>query len=219
MILSLSHKFLFIHVYKVAGTSIVRALGGADVRHLVRILAPENQGPFLASQGIDPRFMTMHDHSFAKDVQGVIDPALFKRLFKFGFVRNPWDLQLSLYRFNVEKPHVRNADLDFSSFENYILCTPDAPLPHGVQKRFLFDTDGTQVVDFVGRYENLKADFSEVCQRIGIESISLGHANATKHGPWASYYTREMFEHERKRCAVDIATFGYSDDPAAYGIK
>ena len=218
VILSLSHKFLFIHVYKVAGTSIVRALGGADVRREVRLLAPENQGPFLAGLGIDPRVAALQDHTFARDLRPLIDPTLFRRLFKFGFVRNPWDLQLSLYRFNVEKPHVRNADLDFSTFERYIMCTPKDTLPHGVQKRFLFDTDGAQIVDFIGRYENLTADFAEVCRRIGIEPIELPHHNATSHGPWASYYTREMFEHERKRMAVDVETFGYPDDPAFYGI-
>ncbi len=218
MILSLSHKFLFIHVYKVTGTSIVHALGGSDVRQAVRTLPPEKKSLYLRSNGLDPSVLNMSDHAFAKEVRNVMDPSVFNQLYKFGFVRNPWDMQLLLYKYNLACPQHRNAVGDFSSFERFIMSASDDAFPSGQQKRFLFDDDGKQLVDFIGRYESLEDDFRSVCTSIGVGDIVLEHRNATTHAPWATYYTRETFEKVRRGAVADIAAFGYDADPAAYAI-
>lgn len=219
MILSLSHNFLFIHVYKSAGTSIVRALGHLDFRKALEGVSPEDRSRFLANEGIAPEVLSLPGHAFAKHVRDGLSPDVFKRLYKVAFVRNPWDLQLSLYNYNLKLPHLQRKDRDFSSFESFIMSTSTTEFPTGQQRRFLIDDDGTPLVDFVGRFENLEADFRTVCRQIGMDHVQLEHHNATRHDHWSTYYTREMFEHERQRAAADIAAFGYDPDPSSYAIS
>jgi hypothetical protein len=45
------------------------------------------------------------------------------------------------------------------------------------QYDFLFDEQGRLLVDFVGRYESLQADFDTVCARLGIPPTPLPHEN------------------------------------------
>lgn len=218
MILSLTHKFLFIHVYKVAGTSIVQAFGNKDIRKILGKEHPRTMDLFLRCSGVNPRFVWMHDHALAKDLRSMMRAQTFNSLYKVGFVRNPWDLQLSLYKYNIKYPKLQVAKQDFSSFERFIMSAADDEFPMGQQKRFLFDDEGTQLVDFVGRYENLENDLRKMCRRIGLEDTELGHHNATEHAHWSTYYTREMFDKVRRHAKADIAAFGYADDPAAYAI-
>ncbi len=218
MILSLTEKFLFIHVYKVAGTSIVQALGKTDFRHTLRKLLPKTTSLYLRCLGINPRALWMHDHALAKDVRAMMRMSVFESLFKVGFVRNPWDLQVSLYNYNLRNPKARHAGRDLTSFESFIKSAPENEFPLGQQKRFLFDDTGAQLVDFIGRYETLNDDFRKVCSAIGLEDAELKHWNATEHAPWQTYYTPELFEIVRLYAQADIAAFGYADDPAAYAI-
>jgi hypothetical protein len=218
MILSLLHKFLFIHVYKVAGTSIVQALGKTDIRKTLGKDHPKTMCLFLRCSGVNPRFVWMPDHALAKNVRPMMRERTFNSLFKVGFVRNPWDLQLSLYKYNLKYPRLQIAGRDFSSFENFLMSAPDDEFPMGQQKRFLFDDDGAQLVDFIGRFENLHEDFRAMCREIGLEDTKLEHHNATEHAHWSTYYSRKMFEKVRRHARADIAAFGYADDPAAYAI-
>ena len=45
------------------------------------------------------------------------------------------------------------------------------------QHDFLYDEAGRLLVDFVGRFERLQADFDVVCARVGIPSTPLPRAN------------------------------------------
>ncbi len=218
MILSLTHKFLFIHVYKVAGTSIVQALGRTDVRKVLGKEHPKTTSLYLRCSGVNPRFVWMEDHALAKNVRPMMRRQTFDSLYKVGFVRNPWDLQLSLYKYNIKYPQFQHARRDFSSFERFIMSAPEDEFPDGQQKRFLFDDDGSQLVDFIGRYENLAADFRKVCREIGMEDTELEHHNATEHAHWSTYYTPAMFDKVRRQARADIAAFGYAEDPSAYAI-
>lgn len=47
------------------------------------------------------------------------------------------------------------------------------------QTQMLYGDDGNLLVDFVGKFENLQADFDEVCTRLGIESSALPHVNSS----------------------------------------
>ena len=218
MILSLSRKFLFVHVYKVAGTSITRALSCFDFRRELHPAYPLSAKLLLSRSGINPRAIWMHGHALAKEVRDMMRPAVYNGLYKVGFVRNPWDLQLSLYKYNLKYPAYRNTKRDFGSFERFIMSAPEGEYPLGQQKRFLFDDSGHQLVDFVGRYERLDEDLRKMCSAIGLEHTKLAHHNATSQAHWPSHYTREMFEKVRRYVAPDIEAFGYSDDPAAYAI-
>lgn len=215
-------RFLFVHVYKAAGMSVEKALKPFDVRAALAGYEPADQRRMLEGLGFNPAILDMQRHVTAADIRDAIGAALFAKLFKFAFVRNPWDLQLSLYHFNLKHPEFAGdgAALKARDFEEFILGRKKANRhPLGQQKRFILDQDGAPLVDFVGRFETLAADFAHIGDRINVRGLTLDHINRTEHKPWQQSYTRQMFDAVREVHAPDIEYFGYADDPAAYGIS
>ena len=206
MILSNARQFAFIHVIKVAGMSIEKALLPYDVHN--------------EAGHVPPAMLGLKRHTTALELRDIIGAETFARLFKFAFVRNPWDFELSLYEFNrthPEFPAYQNV-IKFANFEDYMMARKPDTKPKGAQLRYIADDANKVIVDYVGRFENLAADFAGVCAKIGVPGNGLEKINATVHKPWQAYYTPAMFDLVRQMDAVDIAAFGYSDKPGDYGL-
>ncbi len=220
MVISYMRRFLFVHVYKAAGMSVEKALKPFDVRSGLAGYAPDDQRRMLESLGFNPAILDMQRHTSAAEIRDALGNELFGKLFKFAFVRNPWDLQLSLYHFALKHPEFSGdgAALRAKDFEDFILNRKTTRHPLGQQKRFVLDRDGAPLMDFVGRFETLAADFGQICARINARGLTLEHINRTEHKPWQQSYTLRMFDAVRETHAPDIEYFGYSEDPAAYGI-
>jgi hypothetical protein len=80
------------------------------------------------------------------------------------------------------------------------------------QSNSVYDMDDRVIVDYVGRYETLEADFDEIMRRVGLD-LHLPHLNRTEHRDYRSYYSAETRERVGELWAVDIENFGYSFDP------
>lgn len=96
-----------------------------------------------------------------------LGPARFRRFFKFGFVRNPWDRFYSAYRFLVKggftsgDPRFRDTVLRrYTSFADFA----EQWLPQAYWVLF----QGRVALDFVGRFENLARDYSRAARRLGV---------------------------------------------------
>ena len=66
------------------------------------------------------------------------------------------------------------------------------------------------MVDFVGRFENLTADFRSVCQTIGVSATLPAFKRTVLD--YRGYYTDRTAELVADRFARDIAKFGYVFD-------
>jgi hypothetical protein len=210
MQISHSHRFIFVHIFKTAGTSMRAALepytqtpGTRLWRRVRRRLGCPAPEPFPQLSG----------HSRAAEICEVVPADVFKNYFKFGFVRNPWDWQVSWYHFIVQnrEHHEHEAVTRLGSFSDFLRWRIDHPVWH--QKDFIADEDGREIVDFVGKFENVEADFAHVCAvaRVGAQ---LPHLNQSRHADYRKYYSdraRLLLEQYSK---VDIEYFGYSFDPA-----
>ena len=104
MVISFMRRFLFVHIYKAAGMSIEQALKSYDVRSGLLGHPLAEQERLLQALGVNPAILGMQRHVFAAEIRDTLGQDLFNKLFKFAFVRNPWDLQLSLYHFNIAHP-------------------------------------------------------------------------------------------------------------------
>jgi len=77
------------------------------------------------------------------------------------------------------------------------------------QLDYISEEDGSLIVDFVGKFENLNTDSYTVFQNLGLDNVRLPHKNSSKHRNYRTYYTEETKEEVSKRFARDIEFFGY----------
>lgn len=208
MIVSMKKQFVFIHIYKTAGTSIKRA-----IRRYAMPVWQEQANFVLKRIGV-PQFgpQMQGDHRTASDLIGEIQPKAFEQLFSFTFVRNPWDWEASHYRYICDQKEHSDHEVvvKMNSFLEYMDWRCDGRFQ--LQQDYILH-NGKPVVDFVGRFENLESDFRYVCQKIGVR-FRLPKLNSTGTTDAGIAYrtaycdrTREMVEQTYRR---DIIRFGYS---------
>ncbi len=218
MLISHPHAFIFIHVAKVAGTSIKHTLAPyvQEPEHFVikRPLKTING----AANPMYQMWDSMIAHATAKQTRKQL-PEQFQNYFSFAFVRHPWDWQVSMYHFLLKQPEnpfypdIVNA----GSFRNYMdwIIAEDKPYPKGAPKKqitMLTDEDGKIIVDYIGRYENLCPDFSHVMRQVGLQGIGLPNLNHSKHSDYRQYYDSYTKKLVAKHYEEDIEAFKYTFD-------
>lgn len=215
MLISHDRRFLFFHVAKVAGLSLREALNPYTVE-------PEKfkiRRPVKVIDGkINPLYVIWDStliHATALSTQKEFGDLIFQSYFKFAFVRNPWDWQVSMYHFILkETAHIHHQRVKaMSGFAEYVrwMIHEKKPFARGAtrfQKEMLCNEKGEVMVDFVGRFENLSDDFSYVCEYLGFES-TMPYLNKSAHSSYQSYYDRETRDLIAEYCQEDIALFGY----------
>jgi len=219
--ISHDHKFIFIHTYKAAGSSIRKALEPFEYPNLAVRKASKWIDLLLGAMGIKhpykisqiPLALRVYPmHIQAKELKTLLPAAIYDDYFKFAFVRNPWDWQVSLYHYILETPHQFQHDLikSFKDFDVYIRwrVEHDARL----QKDFITDDEGGSIVDFVGRFENINDDFSKICKMLSI-TTALPHIKRSNHRDYRSYYSDESANLISQAFREDIDYFGYTFDP------
>lgn len=218
MLLSVKHKFLFVHIAKTAGTSVRTTLERYRRRDLYYL--PQ----FLCSR---ISHLTGHRiacklprHAKIIAAYEMLPREFFDQLFKFAFVRNPWDLQVSsFHHIRRERPHLLGGRDNFAEFLRYKL-DPDRPYQYHIdtsierQSDYLVDLHGNVLVDFIGRFESLADDFAAICRRIGLQEPRLAHRRkATDRDDYRKYYDDETARLVAERFRRDIELFGYRFDP------
>jgi len=214
VIISYSHRFLLIHIPRTAGSSIHQAL--APYAHNPQRLWVNR---LLGLVGIHVNHFVPYQwkrfrgHSTARHLQAQLPREVFQGLFKFAFVRNPWDLMVSYYHYLLQTPsHHRHKRVKrLGGFAQYLLYElRDRKFE---QSRFLTDRCGGLVMDYVGRFETLREDFAHVCRVLEIP-FALPHANRSAHRDYRSYYNDQTIDLVAEHCRTDIELFGYSFDGA-----
>lgn len=222
MIISHKKKFIFIHIYKTAGTSITSAMikyGRCRER-----LA----GDFFISRkaiGLVNRIFNLYDdgnawvnglhkHSTAREIKEYCGSDIFDHYYKFAFVRNPWDWQVSLYKYiqgsNVHKDHEVSNHLSFSEFlDRQIEFSPPSQLD------FLTDLDENILVNKIGRFECLSNDFDSILKELELsEEVSLPFKNSSARSKdYRSYYDEKTYNVVKEYFKKDIDFFDYSFEP------
>lgn len=201
MIISHRKQFIFVHVYKVAGTSVKSALRPyADVMH--RKYTPRR---VLYVLGL---LQSIGEHASAAQIRATLPANIFDNYFKFAFVRNPWDWQVSLYHYIRSHPlHPQHRRVKaLQGFPDYVRWRIDhEPV---LQKDFVTDSNGNVLVDYIGRFETLGEDFDAICRRIGVDN-PLPHKNLSKHDSYVDYYDSRTAALVAEYYRPDIELFGY----------
>jgi len=90
--ISLKNKFLFVHVPKTGGNSIQNILRDYSEDKVV-VLAKHQDGVERFEVRSDKYDITKH--STLSHYKAVLEPGVFRQLFKFATIRNPWDMMIS----------------------------------------------------------------------------------------------------------------------------
>jgi hypothetical protein len=231
-IVSDKHKFVYISVPKVACTSLKTTL--------LPLFELDNTAHRVTRNGGATGFR-VHE-LFAKSRYQISKEQFMSRLddryqeyFKFAFVRNPWDRLVSCY-FNklvdvketdLGKPALRSRGkkdsklykgMPFAEFVETVHGIPDNEAnSHFVSQYEIICGPGRDeliMADFVGRFENLAADFDAVAERIGsAQKLQLPHLHrfgSRKSRSYTDLYDERLKNLVHERYQEDIEIFGYS---------
>ncbi|MEJ5255869.1 MAG: sulfotransferase family 2 domain-containing protein [Acidimicrobiales bacterium] len=139
-----------------------------------------------------------------------LDP--FHRLFRFGFVRNPWDRLVSCWLDKVVGPTdywsgTPLKGLPFDEFVHHIATWDlDTCDRHVRRQSALLPPRG---LDFIGRFEHLAEGIEQVADRLGIPAELPQRNTSADRDTYHAYYTPELAELVSRLYAPDVARFGY----------
>lgn len=215
MLLCHRYNFLYVHIAKTGGTSVRRALVPYRRGHpyaIFQFLCSRMSG--WSGHKLGCKFPR---HSRIVAAEQMLPREFFDQLFKFAFVRNPWDLQVSSYHhLKRERPLLLEGQETFADFLRWKL-DPERPYQYHldtsieIQSDYLKGVDGSIVVNFIGRYERLQEDFDHVCTTVGIKPFALPHRRkATDRTKYRDYYDAETKQLVAERFAEDINRFEYT---------
>lgn len=206
MLISYSKKFIFVHVFKTAGTSVTKAL--EPYCYKPQSLRPRNWTTLLTTPRNHLLRRKMHKHASAKEIRQELGPIVYDAFFKFSFVRNPWDWLVSLYHYILENP-ANEGYVNTTAMGSFSAFVRSRTLATKTQTSFLVDSHGALIVDFVGRFENLEQDFRSINERLSL-GVDLPHINRSQRNAYRDYYDDETRELTARIYAEDIERFGYT---------
>ncbi len=221
MLLSNRYNFLYVHIAKTGGTSVRAALKSLQWRD-----------PYYLAQFVCSRLSHLTGHRIAAKLprhakiiaaHEMLPKEFFDGLYKFAFVRNPWDLQVSSYHhLKRERPHLLEGHESFADFTRWKL-NPERPYQYHLdtaitlQTDYLVDLHGQLLTDYIGRYESLHADFDHICRKLAVPTPALPHKRQAtdRSRDYRSYYDDALAEQVGKYFRRDIELLNYRFDPSA----
>ncbi len=223
MLLSMSRKFIFIHIPKTAGSS------------MNRLLFPYCDRPPRSFKGslyrrlpmqVDPRKAHFRNHDTALKVRTKLGADFFNSMHSFAVVRNPYDHAVSHYEY-MKQYRSKRISKEFAqlSFVQYLNLRLKPRYPwHRVfahlpdQTYFVVDKSENIVVNDVLHFETLQSDMAKLQARLKLEPVPLGHSNKTKSRKTSrsiqDYYGDEEVSLVNTLYDRDFSLFGYSRDLA-----
>jgi chondroitin 4-sulfotransferase 11 len=188
IIKSRENDFIFIHINKTAGTSILNSLNIRKKQHLE-----------------------------AKEIIAKIGIEKWNNCYKFSIVRNPWDKVVSHYNYRVKTNQCLMNEKKIS-FKNWVSLTYGLnkdPFYYDNIKMFQSQSDwlkdnlGHINIDRIGKFENLVNDFKIIQQDLGLRG-ALEHKNKGVEKDYRKMYDNNTYEIVKQWFKEDIERFKYS---------
>jgi len=192
LVVSMKHKVLYLHLAKTGGSSIVQLLKN---NHMDDLILSNKRGIYEEKV------------AYFKDVV-----EQWEEYYKFTFVRNKFDLLISLYNYDIQltgKYSLPN-HVTFEEFIKQHVGIQDPIYTHWIDQYYLTYTDEKCMFDFVGQFDTYNDDLNHVCERLGIqntqEHVNVGNYDRSKKD---QYYTEELKEIVKSKFPKEIEKFDW----------
>ena len=197
LIISKEHKTLYFHIAKTGGSSIVKLLKNNNLCDGV-----------VNNKNLDLDTKTEYFTEVANN---------WDDYYKFTFVRNKYDLLISLYNYD-RRLNGRWSLARSVSFEEFIqnhiknqdTITKRVQYNNLIDQYYLTRLEDVELFDFTGRFENFNDDLNTVCNRLGIENteirVNVGNYDRSKKD---QYYTDSLRDNIRTKFPQELKHFGW----------
>jgi hypothetical protein len=190
-----------------------------DDYHCIFIHVPKNAGQSIRNSLFEN---LLPGHMKAYTYQLIFPKRIYDNYYKFAFARNPWDRLASAYLF-MKSGGAHEKDRLWSEKMLTIYESFDSFVKNGLQKDevqawphfrpqvdFLRGQNGRIELDFIGRFENLRDDFNQIRDHLGLSAELLFiNKTKTKREPYQTYYSDELREIAANVYKEDIEVFNY----------
>ena len=211
-LLDRQNKFIFFHLYKCGGTSL---------RDILK--------PYLSDIRYPNRYEELgNSHSLPRDIKQIYQSInkidFYNSMFKFTFVRNPFDWLLSTYYYILKNNlHPENENVskmklyDFLYYYVNDLKYTNKYKELGHNKitslyEYITDNNDELIVDYIGKYENIDSDMQSISEKIGVKYSYIPNlnVNTSKDKDYRKYYDVYSIDFVKKYFEKDLDYFNYT---------
>ena len=217
MIISHKHKFIYLKGHKVAGSSVLLALGK---------YCGENDSVFLPAKGNPPEDVWSDDSwSASRNLIGLpreatpnkvrdkIGDTMWNEYIKVTIVRNPWDLMVSSFFWALrKKKNLKNVNyrIYFNDWIKHDKSWKD--MKKNIDRSV--DSNGNHIMDYYIKYENLQQSYMQFCETVGIRGIELPRLKSNirsvrSNKTYEYFFTKESCDLVQEKAGGYIKAFGY----------
>ena len=215
-LISHDREFIFLKTHKTASTSVEAAFEplclppGASTGMHYRDMSVTEHG-VVGARGEKYADRPWRNHMSARNVRRGIGRPVWRRYFKFSTVRNPFDRAVSMFHWR-QTPEARERlkaapfDEVRSEFHDWLRT---AELRKNLNKICI---GPRYILDDVIRYERLDEDFERIAARVGLPATELARYKSGQRradAGWTAYYDDASRNLVARRCAFELAYFGY----------
>jgi hypothetical protein len=140
---------------------------------------------------------------------------MYRKYFKFAFVRNPWDRLISSWNNKVVQNNHFNFDEETLQKMQELECFVDYLSELDLRRcdrhlRLQTSLIDLNNIDFLGRFETFSSDYSKICEHLELPIDDMVNVNPGKRDNYQDYYNKALIEKVYSLYRKDIQLLGYS---------
>jgi hypothetical protein len=217
-------QFIWLHIRKAGGTSVLHALGPWYKRtQREKTLSFAEVPKEEWNDNLNNHRVSLGDYDYRRMLYAkryLYDEEEFSNRFKFAVVRNPYERAVSSWRYltrqwRIGKPRHIRAHYSFGYFLELLpeiwetkwdrhVATHTAPIWPDIT-----DEDGQLLLNHICRLERIQEDFRLVCENLKIEYKAFPKTNAGKTDDFTKYYNKKTISMIEKYYSDDIQYLDY----------
>tara|TARA_R110000868_G_scaffold87240_4_gene244142 strand:+ start:730 stop:1368 length:639 start_codon:yes stop_codon:yes gene_type:complete len=210
MIVSKSKKFIFLKT---------RKCGGSSIQNTLQVLCKPGD---LVSTGEHTRQSVLPNCGSSLDEFATLDNVVkaldidLNEYFKFGFARNPFSMTLSRYLYQIKMKRVQEipSKENFNKWakNSYFVLEGQFKYTGDGTRHMLFNKEGKQIVDFIGKLENVDTDFEYIKEKLNLPKNlkatkdNVSNPNKINYKDWMNEETKLLVE---KHFAFELERLNY----------